>query len=79
MYVGIPPFDEVESVLLREELRRDLSRYDTRGQGFPCLWLTSDYECSHYEDRPKICRDLKQGKRLCKNSVKIYRGGAFKK
>ena len=79
MYVGVPPFDEVESVLLKEELREDLAKYGARPNGFPCVWLTTDYTCAHYEHRPKVCRDVEPGSRVCKNAVKIYRGGAFKK
>ena len=79
MYVGVPPFDEVESVLLKEELREDLAKYGARPNGFPCVWVTTDYTCAHYEHRPNVCRDLEQGSRVCKNAVKIYRGGAFKK
>mgnify|MGYP003132971936 CR=1 FL=1 len=78
MYVGTPPFDEVESVLLKEELREDLAKYGARPNGFPCVWLNSKYECSHYEHRPRICKEVEPGGNICKNAIADYGGGAWR-
>lgn len=33
----------------------------TAGDDTPCLWLTEDKKCKHYEYRPSICRGYAEG------------------
>lgn len=53
---------------LPEELKPDilLANRQLRGdRGLPCIWLTEDGKCRHYEHRPQICRDFEVGGESC--------------
>lgn len=48
----------------REELARQIVGR-VRSEDDPCLWLAEDGTCSHYDERPEVCRDFEMGGEGC--------------
>jgi Fe-S-cluster containining protein len=64
-----PPFcgeDENLPQELREEINAWLDSPEWSDDA-PCLWLTPDNRCKHYDLRPDICRDYEVGDEACRN------------
>ena len=62
LFVALP-------VRLKHELvayaRRCLRDGEGDDYGEPCIWLTPDGTCRHYEHRPQVCRDFEMGGEDC--------------
>ena len=41
----------------------------------PCVWLNNDCRCSHYKDRPKVCREFVVGGKACLIFRKRFKKG----
>ena len=70
MQQGHPPFTSDERDLLADDLLGPIDEYlgsleeDDFGQ--PCIWLDAETkQCSHYHDRPQVCRDFERGSPMC--------------
>lgn len=50
-----PHYSQIKEMILAK------ARADTE----PCLWLTPDGRCGHYEIRPEICREFELGCEEC--------------
>lgn len=49
---------------VRASLEDYYARRD-RDDSAPCLWLTDDGRCRHYDWRPDVCREFRPGVRDC--------------
>jgi len=76
--VPVPPYlDEID--FIPEELQRQV--YEARlieeqliADKRPCIWWDpATKKCSHYEDRPNICREYETGGELCLETRTKYR------
>ena len=79
MKIGVPPFDESEGTLDREdldfqvlplELAAEVEQAFSRGAesfvGKPCIWFDSESRrCKHYEWRPVLCLEFEPGNPIC--------------
>jgi Fe-S-cluster containining protein len=62
-----PPFMPTELDALPPDLAAELQAAidrDKRKTG-PCLWLTADKQCGHYQRRPEVCRQFELGGEDC--------------
>lgn len=74
-----PPFLDWDSFkrrfpkLAMEIVWREIeTNYD---DSLPCLWLTPEGRCKHYEIRPQICREFRLGGEHCVHNRQVYQIG----
>jgi uncharacterized protein len=62
-----PPFMPTELDALPPGLAAELQAAMTRDKRKtgPCLWLTVDKQCGHYQHRPEVCRQFELGGEEC--------------
>jgi len=61
MAEGVPPYMPSELDVLPLALRREIEAAERRGvrRGESCVWLDpKTTRCTHYEDRPEVCRQF---------------------
>lgn len=77
--IGTPPFLRSEIYELPEDLRDEVLAFEKsepnrEKSGKPCFWFDGDSKrCSHYEDRPMVCRDFEVGTDSCLSYRRYHR------
>ena len=67
---GIVEIDPVEDLVPRQlTTRTELGYRRMQTVGFRCVCLQPDWRCSIYDQRPRVCRNLRRGMRLCQMAV----------
>jgi uncharacterized protein len=65
----VPPYMETELDALPAELLKEwmkVSEGVAEGTEGPCVWLNGEKKCSHYEERPEVCRQFEMGGEDCR-------------
>ncbi len=65
----VPPYMETELDALPRELLKEWMRVSegvAEGTEGPCVWLNGEKKCSHYEERPEVCRQFEMGGEECR-------------
>ena len=67
-------YDIIRWYLLHHNTRVFIDHYNTWHVEFmtPCKYLTEDYKCSTYANRPKLCRDYPDNETYCENVEQAY-------